>query len=332
MTSASHANPVPETSPFAEVLVLTGPTGSGKTALALTLAERLDAEIVAMDSMTLYRGMDIGTAKPTPAERARIPHHLIDVLDPWESANVAWWLEQAERATAAIQARGKRVLFVGGTPFYLKALQCGLFPAPPSDAGLRTQLEDEARTQGANALHARLAQVDPPSAARLHPNDIRRVVRALEVHTLTGQPLSAFQTSWGTESFQGTPGSAMNRLHYPVVILDWPRELLYARIDARVEGMLAVGWLNEAQRLLSLPQPLSREASQALGYAELWAYLQEPESSWAEMVQRIQQRTRQYAKRQLTWFRQIQGSHFAPAHSPDPAGEILYTWRNCRQK
>src|SRR5215213_10182394 len=163
---------------FSNALVLTGPTASGKSGLALELAARLNAEIISADSMTLYRGMDIGTAKPSAADRARVPHHLIDVLDPWESANVAWWLERAAAHVRDIESRGKTALFVGGTPFYLKALLCGLFPSPPSDLELRRRLETEARAQGNAALHARLAGVDPESAVRLHPNDVRRVVRA----------------------------------------------------------------------------------------------------------------------------------------------------------
>src|SRR5262249_39671946 len=149
-----------------------------------------------MDSMALYRGMDIGTAKPRPAERDRVPHHLLDVLDPWESASVAWWLERAAAACRAIEGRGRRVLFVGGTPLYLQALPPGLFDGPPADPALRRQLKDAAEQEGPASLHARLAAVDPCTAARLHVNDVRRVVRALEVWELTGRPLSAWQTQW----------------------------------------------------------------------------------------------------------------------------------------
>src|SRR5262249_47114877 len=179
---------------FANALILTGPTGSGKTRLALHLAERLGAEIVCMDSMTLYRGMDVGTAKPTAEERARVPHHLLDVLDPWESASVAWWLGRAAECCRAIEGRGNRVLFVGGTPLYLKALLLGLFDGPPADEDLRARLAEVAKRQGKQALHDRLARVDPASAARLHPNDVRRVIRALEVWELTGSPLSGRAT------------------------------------------------------------------------------------------------------------------------------------------
>src|SRR5215469_8182504 len=169
---------------YPQALVLTGPTGSGKSQLALDLAERLDAEIISMDSMALYRRMDIGTAKPTAEERRRVPHHLLDVLEPWESASVAWWLERAGECCRDIRARGKRPLFVGGTPLYLKALLHGLFEGPPGDEAIRRRLTDEAAASGPLALHVRLAAVDPVSAARLHPNDMRRVIRALEIWEL----------------------------------------------------------------------------------------------------------------------------------------------------
>src|SRR4051812_24852456 len=228
-------------SAFDRALILTGPTACGKTALALELAEHVGAEIVAMDSMTLYRGMDVGTAKPTAADRARVPHHLIDALDPWESGTVAGWLEKAADACADITARGRRPLFVGGTPFYLKTLLHGLFEGPPGDADLRRGLEAEADRDGKEALHARLAEADPKTAARLHPNDVRRVVRALEVHRLTGKPISAWQQTWDTAAFAG-PAAAPPPARIPAVVLDLPRDVLYARINGRVGAMLAAGW------------------------------------------------------------------------------------------
>ena len=198
--------------PFQNAFILTGPTGAGKSRLALALAERLGAEIVSMDSMALYRGMDVGTAKPGPDERRRVPHHLIDVLDPWESASVAWWLRRAAECCTEIENRGRRVLFVGGTPLYLKAVLHGLFDGPPADEQLRRRLADEAETLGPAALHARLADVDPVGAARLHPNDVRRVVRALEVWQLTGRPISAWQTQWRAASGgRQPPDLAMNQ-------------------------------------------------------------------------------------------------------------------------
>ena len=282
--------------PFENAFILTGPTGAGKSRLALTLAERLGAEIVSMDSMALYRGMDIGTAKPGPDDRQRVPHHLLDVLDPWESASVAWWLRRAAECCRDIEGRGRRVLFVGGTPLYLKALLHGLFDGPPADEALRRRLTEEAERLGSPALHVRLAAVDPASAARLHPNDVRRVIRALEVWQLTGRPLSAWQTQWTDPSH--------NPHGRPVLYLNPPREELYARIDARVRQMIADGLPEEVRALRRLPRPLSREASQAAGYQEMFDHL-DGRATLEETVVRIQTRSRNLAKRQLTWFRSL---------------------------
>jgi tRNA dimethylallyltransferase len=262
--------PAPET--FRDCIILTGPTGSGKTGLGIDFAERMNAEIVAADSMT---------------------HHLIDVLDPTESASVAWWLEQAAESVADIQSRGKRALIVGGTPLYLKAMLFGIFDSLPADMELRRLLELDAERDGVEGLHARLQAVDPEAAQRLHANDVRRVVRALEVHQLTGQPISAFQTQWAT------PTSPAHLL-----CLDIPRAELYSRIDRRVAAMIAAGWLEEVRRLRQ--QPLSREAARALGYEELGQVL-DGKLALPDGVALIQMRSRQFAKRQLTWFRNWPG-------------------------
>lgn len=289
--------------PFQNALILTGPTASGKTALALELAGRLNAEIIAMDSMTLYRGMDIGTAKPTLAERSAIPHHLIDVLEPWESGNVAWWLNEASRCCREIESRDKQVLFVGGTPFYLKALLHGLFDAPPIDAELRQRLEREAELIGPSAFHARLAEIDPVSAQRLHANDVRRVVRALEVWHLTGKPLSEMQRQgWFDETAEERSSEEFPRC----LAIDLPREELYARINRRVEIMMNSGWIDEVTRLRARAQPLSKEAACALGYREIGEYL-DGKRALADTIAEIQLRSRQFAKRQLTWFRNLTG-------------------------
>lgn len=284
--------------PFENALVLTGPTGSGKTRLGIELAHRLDAEIISMDSMALYRGMDIGTAKPTPEERAAIPHHLVDVREPWESGSVAWWLEQAKNCAREIESRGKRVLFVGGTPLYLKALIAGLFEGPPGDDALRQRLTAEAEAGGLAILHRRLAEVDPASALRIHPNDLRRTVRALEVYELTGTPMSAWQTQWTTApppSPDATPA---------VLWLDLPRAMLYDRINRRVVEMFAAGFVEEVRRLRSGERGLSLEASKALGYAEVGELLN-GRITCEEAIDLIQTRSRNFAKRQLTWFRHI---------------------------
>jgi tRNA dimethylallyltransferase len=312
-------------SAFERALVLTGPTACGKSALALDLAAHIGGEIVALDSMTVYRGMDIGTAKPTAADRARVPHHLIDVLDPWESLTVAWWLARAEVTCAEIVARGKRPIFVGGTPFYLKALLHGLFDGPPADAELRRALEAEAARDGNVALHARLAVVDPKTAARLHPNDVRRVVRALEVHALTGKPISDWQQTWDTPAFADSPAAVLPPARIPAVVLELPREILYERINRRVDAMFTAGWLDEVHRLRALPHSLSREARQALGYRELLDYL-ERGGDWNETVDLIRTHTRQFAKRQLTWFRHLPALVLIPADAPDARERVLKAW------
>jgi tRNA dimethylallyltransferase len=276
-----------------QAVYLTGPTASGKTAVGVALAHGLDAEIVALDSMTLYRGMDIGTAKPTVEERGGIPHHLIDVLDPWEHCSVADYRGWAVASAEAIAAHGRRVLFVGGTPLYLKALLRGLFTGPGADAAIRAELEGEAALFGDAWLHARLTLVDPPTAARLHKNDRRRIVRALEVFRLTGVPIS----HWQTEHAHPAEGLA-------VFALARDRADLHERIDARVEAMLAAGFLEEIERLADLERPLHPVPAQAVGYSEGLALLA-GKLSRDEAIARIQARTRQFAKRQETWFRNL---------------------------
>jgi tRNA dimethylallyltransferase len=300
------------TYPFANALILTGPTGCGKTRLSLELAERLGAEIISMDSMALYRRMDVGTAKPGPDERRRVPHHLLDVLEPWESASVAWWLGRAAACCRDITARGRRPLLVGGTALYLKAVLCGLFDGPPADAAVRARLTEKAERGGSEALHARLAEVDPAGAARLHPNDLRRVIRALEVWELTGRPISEWQTQWrvdrGSWIVDREPkNDPRSTIHDPrCLCLDLPRDVLYRRIDARVEQMIAQGLIDEVRALRELPRPLSREAAQALGYKEVFDHL-DGGATLAETVAHIQTRSRNFAKRQLSWFRHLPG-------------------------
>lgn len=282
--------------PLHRAWYLTGPTASGKTAVGVALAERSGAEVIALDSMTLYRGMDVGTAKPTEAERRGVPHHLIDVLDPWESASVAWYRDRASSAVLEIEARGRLPLFVGGTPMYLKALLRGLFEGPPADPALRAELEAEADRLGGQALHDRLAGLDPPAASRLHPNDRRRVIRALEVILATGIPLSDQQR----EHDRPAPPNV------PVIALDRPRDELRHRIDRRVEGMFAAGLVGEVRRLVDAPRPLHPVPSQGVGYREVVDLLAGRIATEAEAVSLIQARTRQFAKRQGTWFRGLE--------------------------
>lgn len=275
----------------ADCWFLSGPTASGKTDLGIELAGRLGAEIVSVDSMTVYRGLDVGTAKPTRPQRAAIRHHLLDMVSPSEPYTVARWLADAARAVADCRARGRKILFVGGTPLYLRALREGLAPLPAADPALRASLEADAARHGTAALHGRLAVVDPVAAGRIHPGDLRRIVRALEVAETTGCPLSShFQTPRADPWFD-------RRL----LIVDLPRGLLRRRIDERVERMFASGLVEETESALAATG-LGPTAGQAAGYAEAVALLAGAIDR-AEAVRRTQARTRQLAKRQLTWLR-----------------------------
>ncbi len=292
---------------------LTGSTAGRKTEIAVELALRIGAEIVSMDSMALYRRMDIGTAKPTPRQRIAVPHHLVDVLEPHEEYSVAEYLSAAQRTVEEIRSRGREALFVGGTPLYLKALLRGMFRGPPADWQLRRSLEEEACRQGPEVLHRRLAEVDPEAARRLHANDTRRIVRALEVYVKTGQPISTHQQQFAI----GLPAESCR-----VFVLDWPKEELAARIDRRVEQMFAAGLVDETRRLLAGPRPLSKTARQALGYREVIEHL-EGQRGLEETGALVQTHTRQFAKRQRTWFRSLSECRFVGVSAVIEPGAIV---------
>jgi tRNA dimethylallyltransferase len=301
--------------PFHAAIYLTGPTASGKTAAGVALARRLGAEIIALDSMTLYRGMDIGTAKPTLAERMGIPHHLIDVIDPWQSASVAAYRAWAGEAIRQIQERGKRPLFVGGTPLFLKALLRGLFQGAGRSIELRERLEREADAEGDDVLYERLAKVDPATAGRLHPHDRRRIIRALEVIELEGKPISVLQT----EHNDPAPTNVK------VFALHLPRSELHDRINRRVVRFFEAGLVDEVRSLQSESHPLSSEAAQGIGYREVMAMLAGATTP-GKTMERIQARTRQFAKRQMTWFRgldEVQLVPIGPDDSPQTIAEGL---------
>jgi tRNA dimethylallyltransferase len=297
-------DPWPLTSmPFTAALdcwFLTGPTAAGKSGVGVELARRLDAEIVSMDSMALYRGMDIGTAKPTPEQRRSVRHHLVDVLEPEDGYSLAQYIGAAKRCIDDIKARGREALFVGGTALYLKGLLRGIFEGPPADWPLRRQLQQEAREHGSESLHRRLAAVDPAAAARLHPNDTRRLIRALEVYEKTGQPISRLQRQFDV----GRPAEACR-----VFVLDWPREELHARIERRVDEMFAAGLVEEVRGLLARPHALSRTARQAVGYGEVIEHLGSARGL-PETIDLVKRHTRQLAKRQNTWFRSLSECRF----------------------
>jgi tRNA dimethylallyltransferase len=273
------------------VWFLTGPTAGGKTDTGLELACRLDAEIVSLDSMALYRGMDIGTAKPSAAQRQRVPHHLIDVLDPREECSLAQYVSLAQAAADEVLARRPAVLFVGGTPLYLKALLRGIFQGPPADWELRHRLRTQAAADPAS-LHRQLAQIDPAAANKLQPGDLRRIIRALEVFQITGTPISQLQ-----QQFE----KPLPRQECRAFVLVWPSDVLARRIERRVEAMFALGLVDEVRRLAA-QGGLGRTAAQALGYKEVLAYLA-GQNDLAATIELMKRRTRQFAKRQRTWFR-----------------------------
>ena len=285
---------------------LTGSTSVGKSRVALTLARSLDAEIISMDSMAVYREMDIGTAKLAPEDRGGIPHHLVDIVDPSDNYSLAQYVNEAADKIADIHLRNKNVLFVGGTPLYLKAMLRGIFEGPPADQEFRKELQRKMQGQPPEVLHNLLKKVDPVSAKRLHPNDIKRVIRALEVFEKTKKSISEFQKQFDV----GTPPERCN-----VYVMQMPRELLYARIDKRIDRMIYDGLLDEVRMLANRNFPIGTSARQALGYKELFDYL-EGKSTYPQAVEYIKQNTRHFAKRQETWFRSLCECRFIPADKP----------------
>lgn len=275
------------------LLVICGPTAVGKTALALQLAEAYDGEIISADSRQVFRLMDIGTAKPTIEEQKRAKHHLIDVAWPDEEFHAAHFLSHAEPLVDDIMQRNKRPFLVGGTGLYIKALTEGLLDAPSADQEFRDYLHARAEEEGRPALHAELAKVDPESAARLHPNDLIRIVRALEVYEQSGRPLSALQENHG---FSGQPYRTLK------ICLSLDRDLLYRRINLRAEIMFKQGLLEEAESLLKAGYDPGLKTLRTIGYKQAFALLR-GDLSPDEALDSLKQATRRYAKQQLTWFR-----------------------------
>ena len=279
--------------PAPDLLCVMGPTAAGKTALAIALAESLDGELVSVDSALVYRGLDVGSAKPS------YPHHLIDICDPAEIYSAARFAADARAAIDAIRARGRRPILVGGTMLYFRALLQGLAPLPAADAATRAAIEDEARRHGWPHVHALLAQVDPESAARIHPRHSQRLVRALEVYRLSGQPLSQLHRRGG-EAAPTEPTTA-------VAIAPLERSELHRRIALRLRQMLDAGFVDEVRALRSRGDlDRSLPAMRAVGYRQLWAYL-EGECSLEEATRAALAATRQLAKRQFTWLRKWPG-------------------------
>jgi tRNA dimethylallyltransferase len=275
----------------APFLALVGPTASGKTEAALAIAERLGAEILSLDSMVVYRGMDVGTAKPTAAERARVPHHLLDLVEPSEPFSVAAFQAAAREAAEDVRGRGRPPFLVGGSGLYFRAVVDDL-ELPGTRPDVRAELEREAALIGARPMHRRLAELDPAAAAKIEPDNVRRTVRALEVAAITGRAFSSFAGAWEEHD--------PDRVRAAGVRL--PAEVLARRIDRRVRAMLEAGWLEEVRGLVDRGFGEWLTATQAIGYAELRRHL-DGELDLEEAAALIARRTRSYARRQLAWFR-----------------------------
>ena len=301
-----------------KIICIAGPTASGKTALSIALAKELDGEVVSCDSMQIYRRMDIGTAKPTKEEMGDIPHHMLDVAEPGEDFSVSRYCQMATPIVEDILSRGKTPIIAGGTGLYMDALIRGNEFAPFPSTGMREKLEAQADAEGMEAMLAHLAKIDPESAARLHPADRKRIIRALEVFYETGETITSHNLKT-----QAIP----DRFH-PVWfgLSDENRQDLYNRIDRRVDGMLQAGLLDEIRGLLAQGIPEDSTAMQAIGYKEFLGYLR-GEGSLEEAADQVRQASRKYAKRQLTWFRRNPKIHWLLRKPDDGLREILLAAR-----
>ena len=305
-----------------KLVVITGPTATGKSSLALDLALKVRGEIISADSVQVYRGLDTGTAKPSPEERALVPHHLIDILDPDQEYSAALFRREADKIIERLHLRSTPIFVAGGTALYLKVLTRGLFRGPAGDPKLRSILRQKAETGGDEALHQELRRLDPEAASRIHIHDRFRITRALEVCILTGQPISHLQREHG---FRENPYETLK------VGLLWEREELYRRIDSRVEKMVKMGWVEEVQSLLNKGYSPGLKSLQSLGYKHIVAYLQ-GKGSLAEAVELTKRDTRRYAKRQMTWFRGDPEVHWLAADQEITAnveGKVLEFFNHC---
>jgi len=288
-----------ESSNRVKVVVIIGPTASGKSAIAIELAERFNGEIVSADSMQVYRYMDIGTAKPTKDQRKRVPHHLIDSVNPDEEFTAARYKDEAAKAIQEINNKGKNIFIVGGTGLYIRALTKGLFKGPCSDIKLRSELEMIAHSKeqigesGRKYLHDKLKEIDPEAASKIHPNNIARIIRALEVYYLTNKPISVFQKE---HSFSEEPYEVMK------IGLSVDRKVLYKRIEDRVDDMIRSGFEEEVKGLLEMGYSPELKALNSLGYNEMINFIQD-KYGLEKAIGEIKKNTKRYAKRQMTWFR-----------------------------
>ena len=289
-----------------------GCTACGKGRLAFELARRRGAEILSIDSMKVYRRMDVGTAKPGPEYRQAIKHHLIDVVEPYETFSVGRYVEMADEVLDEVQKRQRPIIAVGGTAMYIRALIEGLFEGPPADADLRDRLRQEAAEKGIACLHERLYGVDPVSAERIHPNDLKRIIRALEVYELTGQGISSYQTNFRSGKY---------RQPWRIYCLQRKKEDNNRRINQRVKKMIEEGLVDEVKSLREEEKGLSKQAAQAVGYAEIIEHLQ-GRIGLEEAVEKIKINTRRLAKRQRTWYRSFTGVNWVEVKPEDTTEQL----------
>ena len=296
-----------------DIVVICGPTGIGKTSIAIELAQCFGGEIIGVDSMQIYKYMDIGSAKPTPSEQARVPHHLIDITNPDEPFDAAKFAALAHEKIRELHGRHILPFIVGGTGLYIKALVHGLFRIRAADPQILRELNEEARRHGSAALHQRLKACDPRAAEKIHPNDIFRIIRALEVFRSTETPISEYH---GKHQFSDTPYNVLK------IGLNMARAKLYRRINQRVDIMLAEGLLEEVKKLLNMGYPPSLKSMQSIGYRHMVDFLLHG-VSWDETVRLLKRDTRRYAKRQLTWFRKDDNIRWINAGDTNQARQLI---------
>ena len=292
--------------------VLTGPTACDKTEIGFTVAQKIEGEIISADSMLFYRGMDIGTAKPSLEMRELVPHHFIDIIDPWESYSVGRYVDDVESLISDVDTKERKFLIVGGSPLYIKGLVDGIFNGPAADWDIRRELEELADEKGNQHVHDILQKIDPVKAVELHPNNLRRIIRAIEVYRITGKPVSVLQEEYklARKSFQ-----------FKIICIAREREDIYRRINERVETMFDKGLVDEVRSLLDNPRGLSKQAKQALGYKEVIQYL-DGGLALDDAKEMVKQSTRRFAKRQMTWFRSFPDIQWLEADEHEGPGPI----------
>ncbi len=292
--------------------ILTGPTACDKTEIGFTVAKKTDCEIVSVDSMLFYRGMDIGTAKPSLDMRGLVPHHFIDIIDPWESYSVGRYVDDVESLIGAADSEDRKFLIVGGSPLYIKGLVDGIFNGPAADWDIRRELEELADEKGNQHVHDILTKADPVKAGELHPNNLRRIIRAIEVYRITGMPVSVLQEQYK---------QARKSYQFKIMCIAREREDIYRRINERVESMFDKGLVDEVKLLSEDPKGLSKQAMQALGYKEVVQYL-DGRLTLDDAKEMVKQSTRRFAKRQMTWFRSFPDVQWLEADEYEGPGSI----------